>query len=517
MSVSIQRSFEGKFPRYIITNSDSDLSVDISDYISTDNILSDSTLDGLATFYASLLDDAQRYLDIEELLASYCTKTDPMDFYRSLFPVGSFERSGHYEDEKPNGLAMIVNRENKARTIVVNDELEALERLQGTRFAFMSPIGYIGRSRKAENARQIYAMTFDLDGITHETLTNILKFWQGESDLAPKATWIIHSGYGLHLYYQFKEPVPAYPNIQNALKELKMRLLPLIWNKYTSTDKNPQKQGIMQGFRVVGSGSKLGVEYPVTAYKFGDPVSIDYLISYIGTPKERESCAQLFEPLQKGELSLDKAKELYPDWYARKIEGIGLRQTWHIKRDLYDWWLRTLRESSEVVAGHRYFCLMCLAIYARKCDVSEEELTNDALSLVPYLDSKKRDSLDGFSEDDAMAALVAYADSYATFPRKDMESLSGVSMPPNKRNHRKQKVHLKIARSALQIMNDADGVVLQGRPRGTTKTNTPKGDLIREYAAEHPDASHSAIAKALGVSRPTVIKWLKDWKPVSES
>lgn len=39
-----------------------------------------------------------------------------------------------------------------------------------------------------------------------------------------------------------------------------------------------------------------------------------------------------------------------------------------------------------------------------------------------------------------------------------------------------------------------------------------KCELIRSYAREHPDANHSEIAKALGVSRPTVIKWLRDWK-----
>ena len=36
-----------------------------------------------------------------------------------------------------------------------------------------------------------------------------------------------------------------------------------------------------------------------------------------------------------------------------------------------------------------------------------------------------------------------------------------------------------------------------------------KRDLIRAYAHEHLDANHSDIARALGVSRPTVIKWLK--------
>ena len=36
-----------------------------------------------------------------------------------------------------------------------------------------------------------------------------------------------------------------------------------------------------------------------------------------------------------------------------------------------------------------------------------------------------------------------------------------------------------------------------------------KADLVRDYALAHPDANHSEIARALGISRPTVIKWLK--------
>ena len=54
-----------------------------------------------------------------------------------------------------------------------------------------------------------------------------------------------------------------YPHNQKCLKELKYSLTRQTWHKFTSTIKEPQMQGILQGFRVVGSGSKLGREYPV--------------------------------------------------------------------------------------------------------------------------------------------------------------------------------------------------------------------------------------------------------------
>lgn len=58
------------------------------------------------------------------------------------------------------------------------------------------------------------------------------------------------------------------------------------------------------------------------------------------------------------------------------------------------------------------------------------------------------------------------------------------------------------AHGLFAILTTTTGVKETGENRRPT--------LVREYAAEHPDANHSEIARALGISRPTVIKWLKD-------
>mgnify|MGYP000019525834 FL=1 len=102
-------------------------------------------------------------------------------------------------------------------------------------------------------------LVFDLDGVGMPQLRDTLH--QMNKDILPQATFVVNSGTGLHLYYVLKEPVPMYPHNQKCLKELKYSLTRQIWNKFTSTIKEPQMQGILQGFRVVGSGSKLGREY----------------------------------------------------------------------------------------------------------------------------------------------------------------------------------------------------------------------------------------------------------------
>lgn len=109
-------------------------------------------------------------------------------------------------------------------------------------------------------------------------------------------------------------------------------------------------------------------------------------------------------------------------------------------------------------------------------------------------------------------ALEAYNEDYVTFPRDSIARVTAMDMPANKRNGRKQEIHLKIARSAQAIMDEANGTNWRegnGRPKGSKNKKNEKKEKIEEYAAANPEASHSEIARALGVSRTTVVKWLR--------
>ena len=70
--------------------------------------------------------EAQRALYHEKNahLDKFLESVEPLEFYREVFPVGSFERKGHYEDAKGNGIALIIphkGRHVKRRTLT--DEL----------------------------------------------------------------------------------------------------------------------------------------------------------------------------------------------------------------------------------------------------------------------------------------------------------------------------------------------------------------------------------------------------------
>ncbi len=53
------------------------------------------------------------YREKNEHLEKFLEPVTPFEFYREIFPVGSFERKGHFEDEKGNGIAVTVAKSRR--------------------------------------------------------------------------------------------------------------------------------------------------------------------------------------------------------------------------------------------------------------------------------------------------------------------------------------------------------------------------------------------------------------------
>lgn len=445
------------------------------------------------------------YLAKKAYLDQRFTPVEPLDFYRELYPVGTFEQKHpqgfNYggvdaSERHPNGIVMELAKSpsegpRKAFRWVVTDDLATLEGFQGTnRFGLMAPVGYSGVRRDLKHAYTLYAMTFDLDE------PNVpLFFDNAAAGFQPQPTFTVLSGHGLHLYYQFEEPQALYPRNMRAFKTLKMRLTRQIWNVNTSHIEKPQYQGINQGFRIVGGASKLGADYPVQAWRSGPPVSVDYLTDFLFSEKEQAEVRSLFAPPS---MTWQAAKEKYPEWASRKSGAMPQTQ-WHVKRDLYDWWKKQWLHST---TGHRYFYVMCLAIYAAKCGVGRQELRRDAMELRERLDDiSPDDGSNPFTATDINAALKAYDDKYVTFTRDSISELTAITITPNRRNYRRRADHLFRVR-AVQNALDPDGHWREGNGRPS------KEKLVRDYVARHPQESPTQIARALHVSRPTVYKYL---------
>lgn len=440
---------------------------------------------------------------LEDILKKYGgVEVSAMDVYSDIFHLGENEIQKRNEEKgtyKSNPLGYWKNdKDSKGHYRILFDDTfeETLKELQEADFCIMNGISYFGRKNVQEHASKMYAMIFDLDGVTDETLGNFLHSCFSDFTIYPLPNYIILSGYGVHLYYVFEYPIPLYPNIKIQLKELKYSLTTKMWNRYTTKHwEKVQYQGINQGFRVIGGKTKIeGVR--VRAFSLNShPYCLEQLNQYVPEDKRIDE-TKLWK---ESKLTLTQAKKKYPEWYQKRVVRGEKQGTWTCKEDLYHWWIRKIQEGASV--GHRYFCVMCLAIYGVKSGISKKQVEKDAIELIPFLNGMS--DTEPFTESDVKSALECFDERYMTFPIEDISKISGISIEKNKRNGRKQGLHLKMARSNLAIMNEDIGSSLQGRPEGTGT----KKEIIAEWQKCHPEGKKINCHKDTGLSRMTIDKW----------
>lgn len=440
--------------------------------------------------------DLNSIIDVSSLLEQSYREVNYKDFYRDIFPLGSLEEKGVYEVGKYNAIARSIKvGDSKTKRYIVTDDLDVLDELvKCDDFCIIRPISFIGKSAKSSNARFMYAMAIDLDGLKKKKNFDFLihQISNGHNMLSvvwglPKPTYLVSSGTGIHLYYVFEKPIPLFKNVVKGLERLKKRLTWQAWTQGASVlSDNVQYESLFQGFRMVGTITKNGGR--CRAFKVGNKVTVEYLNKYI--PEEY----QVETIVYQSRLSLKVAKELYPEWYKNRIINKQPKGSWVCKKDLYDWWIKTLKEGA--TEGHRYWCIMTLCTYAKKCGVSHEVLEKDAYGLIPFMNTLGSE----FTEDDVLHALQAYDDSYITYPIKTIEERTDIKIERNKRNGRRQEQHIKIM-NAIRDIEHPDGTWRNkdGRP--------DKAKIVEDWRNAHPDGKKIECERETGLSRHTILKW----------
>lgn len=450
--------------------------------------------------------EKQLYKLKNDILQERFEQVTPDAFYRDIFPEGCLGERGNREVRRPNIIfTKTVTEDGKtyARNTIVFDDLKELEEAVGAEFAITSPVSYRGRNRTAANAHHLWGFCIDLDGVGLDQLRDLL--FQIQNDVLPTPTYLVNSGHGLHVYFVLEEPIPLHQYLHQPLNDFKHGLTKIVWNAYTSfidTEKR-QFQGIFQGFRMPGSQSKLGKRYPVVAFRVGNKTSIDALNEYI-EDKYRLTALSAYQT------PLEEAKEKYPEWYQRVVvEGSRSRKKWDIAgkvhgdnpHALYDWWMDKVRTGA--FDGNRYNCIAVLVTFAVKCDIDKDKVLTDALDLVPWLNSLTETMKNPFTKQDVYDAFTYFDDSFATYSIKAIEARTQIQIERNKRNGRDQELHLKIARSTRDILHPDNSWMGAGRPKGSGTAQ----EKVAAFRAEHPEASVTEVARALGISRTTVYKW----------
>ena len=445
-------------------------------------------------------------------LSDVFKEVEPKYFYRQIFQ-NHLDAKGAFTKGKYAGIACEITKEKKNKKTVVKrhtitDDLDTIdELLKSENFIIISPIGYIGKSRKTENATRMYAFAIEIDDLRVSDdgrpigLNDLLHHF--DIDLLPTPNYIVCSGNGVHLYYVFEQPLILFDNVKKSLDAFKKALTPFFWNQYVTKDykmENIQFESPFQGFRMAGGVTKNGERTRIFEIST-HPIAIEELNRYAVKFGKKECQIDI---AYESELTLAEAKEAYPEWYERRIVNKQKKGTWECKRDLYDWWKRRITEGASV--GHRYYCLLMLSIYAIKCgrNITEEELIQDAYSFLDQFDAMSDNDINRFTDEDVMDALQGYYDKdLVTYPINSIVYRSGIQIEKNKRNFRKRDTtHQQYRRGikALKIqLGEADGWDKGGRP--------DKRQVVQNWRYEHPSGSKAECIRDTGLSKPTVYKW----------
>lgn len=470
-------------------------------------------------------------------------RIEPSDFFRDIFPIGSFEEKNVVSDVK-KGNAIIVYKTPKgdAHTNIVFDDLnEIKDCIEENRdcyinapFASLSLCSYVGRNRTNKNAFDCYGIVIDVDEVKENNLRALLH--QASIGFAPQPTYIVVSGDGIHVYYVFDAPIHLRPEKFECLKDIKDILSAKVWNEYTSQREAPEFQGITQAYRMPGSKTKKG--YKVVAYVTGPKINIETIIENIRvtdimnnrckrsktyqyenrlrvTQKKMQKLIDderaAFDIIAKlcydaEHIPLEQAKEKWPEWYEKRVVNKLPAGHWTSNVALYNWWYKEI--SKKAVYKGRYFAIYGLTAFAQRCNVPYEKLKEDAYSLLEYFDSlsPSEDDEVRFKASDIEAAIGLYYTADLTRTTKNwLEKKVKFQMPNKKRNGRTQKRHLEMCRFSLQQIIEDNPDFEVGRP--------PKDHIVKKYLKEHPEGTNiSKIARECNVDNKTARKYFKEFK-----
>lgn len=141
-------------------------------------------------------------------------------------------------------------------------------------------------------------------------------------------------------------------------------------------------------------------------------------------------------------------------------------------------------------------------MYATKCNIPYEELKKDAYSFLEEMEQKTVNQDNHFTEEDIEDALRAYKESYITFPRKDIERITGLSIPANKRNYQKQVYHLEEIRAIRDIRCRREG-----RDWRQGNGRKEKKDVVFEWRVKNQLGTKAQCIRDTKLDKKTVYKW----------
>lgn len=435
---------------------------------------------------------------------------NPLVFYKT-------KRKDRKEGARlPDGTA---NNDRNNYKVVTKGDWETMTWLEERYFALTAPMTFVGKANSAKNARFLYAFTVDLDDVGMNNLIALCTYFMRPHKekeykgltIVPVPNLIVNSGHGFHLYYILERPLAMYSRNARYAKQILQGIYDIVCIPGKTTQvKKPHCLGIYHMFRLPdtltkplrkvkgkedGKEETVGVGVPIRCWKFHvKRYTLSKLMKYfVLDPKLKEITPAVIKEMEGGARILGPkhlTREQALQKYGKLLDKNQPKGYFTFNRALYDKWLERFKDAREtgVRQGHRYYCIMMLAALAKKCNVSFQELQEDAKSLIDTFDGLTLTSDNHFKENDVIRALKAYnSPDVVRWSKFMLQNWTGIEMPNGiKRNKRKQAVHLARTRAA-QAAEDTEGKWRENNGRKhETIYNSTIAAMIRQWMEDHP-------------------------------
>lgn len=419
------------------------------------------------------------------------------DFYRFIFPVGSFENEGSYLESKPNGMLLFKKEDKYKKHIITDDLKEIVSVAKSGKDCFISPIGYFGRTPKKDNARLQFALVFDIDFLRLKEDDGFLcpvdrliscLFEDGNIPIPTANLLALSSEEHVHIYYVFEEPTKMYKSVMPELEEFKKLITRFIWRSDFIDTKihKIQYESIVQGFRIVGSKNSkhdnIVHGFMLREKKYKNINDLITQMNQINNIYKRSNISLIDLSVKNGKTN-------------KKKHG-----HWTCKKDLYDWYKNIFMTDKKVIEGSRYRKCFTLASIAYKCGVSKKELKRDLLELAPKLDQETmiETKKTPFTTEDALSALKGYSEEYVNVGIDFIKKKAMIEIERNRRNGRTQKQHLRIARLAKELKKESDS---------NYHYHSTKKEVVENRQLNHVGGSKEDCRRDTKLSRNTIYKY----------
>ena len=425
------------------------------------------------------------YEEKERILSVFGERVSPETLYEDIF--------GCDLDEIMMPVVIIDKAEQKhIAKMTISD---AISRAKNNSDTLLGGATYYNNFISKRTAKDIYTLIIDMDNVYAPQLKVALQQdWATNTGyVPPRPTYIVNSGTGLHLYFVFDKPIPAWNKQKLAIDMVYSALC-----KAETQKKRPyvlySKQWFGQDFRMVGGDGKYGWEN--TAYRYGSKWDPNELAKELGVDVHFRFEGDDFEP---------KVKKV-----THKKKG-SRRKGYYLNEAVYNNTLE--RCKNEVMEGHRYTSMCALSVIAWKCKIPLSRLEEDLYRLLPIYNSNcvtlvRKEEID--------SAIKMYNERAIDVPRERTEDWLGWKYIGSKRNGRTRHEHLwdeywAYNGSDLPKVNicrmNRELALQHMRIKGEIKGAPTKQEQIKQWRKEHPDGRKVDCQRELGISKPTVLKW----------